>query len=101
MKDLEILGLPTTDLEFYNVKDWSDFVLIQEHELYKENVDNDTITHIEIYYNIHDLPFPGDGTFSTTDNKLDDITLEEFLDRNVYNRYKYNKHIKVDKIINI
>lgn len=100
MTDLEILGLNDTQ-EWYEVKDWNDFVLINEELLYVENINKEEIKHIAIYYNVHDLSFPGTGVYKTTDKKLQEVTLDDYLDKNVYNRYKNNKNIVVDKIIKI
>lgn len=98
MTDLEILGL-TDELTQYKIKDWSDYVYIHEKIDYATSERPYNI--IEIFYNIHDRPFPGDGFIYTTNSNCKQQTLKDYLNERVFNKYKDDPNNKVKNIYQI
>lgn len=97
-ENIEERQLKKLNLKRY--KDISDYVFIYEKfvEKIKDDEDNE-ITIIDIHYSICNRPIYGDGYFYSTDPSAKEISLDDYLDRNVYHRYDDNKDIKVRKII--
>jgi len=89
------------DLTWRKITDWNDYYTVIEKELPFE-LDFETgirRRHVIVYYYKRETPFPGDGTFGTTDPTIVQETEDEWLSRNVFHRF--DSSVVVEKIINL
>ena len=87
-------------LKLKRYKDISDYVFIYEQLIEKiKDDEGNEISIIDMYYSICNRPIHGDGYFYSTDTTAKEISLDDYLDSNIYHKYDTNPHIKVRKII--
>ncbi len=97
LKKDDIINEQMSKLKWHALKDWTDYVLFHEKHIGNEKHGMNNINVIDLYYTVNSLPMTGDGMIYTTEN-VKDLTLEEFLDNYIKEKYEKNSFIKIRNI---